>query len=275
MLRSDAEGRLSNGVGMDVARPGCCWMWLIGALVSVAGTADAQLIYDVDFDGPPHVVGQESATVSGNSPITRPAPTRISFGSPTVVTSLGTLGQRPVEFNGGETISSGNANYEQMQFALYDIVDAPLYRSAFDLHLDRLDPGTVGGGDQFVVLLDANTVRRLDFSSDGLSIEPAGLPSILVPFSFGTRYRIDTLVDFRDSSWKVQMNGVTVYDGSIGVNDGDLRSMRFNLSDVNGDGSGLVGLDNFRLIAIPEPGTAFLVSIGLGLLACGRRSRHL
>jgi hypothetical protein len=47
--------------------------------------------------------------------------------------------------------------------------------------------------------------------------------------------------------------------------------MRFNLQDGDGDGSARVGLDNFRLVAIPEPGTGLLVGIGLGLIAGRRR----
>src|SRR5215470_17728071 len=112
---------------------------LVAVLVVAAGVVNTcvagpeQILYDVDFDGPPHVVGSTPAFGFGSFP--RKTPTsggQIFFpsGSATVETAFGPLTNRPVKLKAldGTPTDPNKLGGADLQFDLTDFSLASLNR---------------------------------------------------------------------------------------------------------------------------------------------------
>ena len=75
---------------------------LFFALLAV--DANAELLYDLRFDTPPHVVGELPATGSG--PLPRDTVSEIRFGDPLVTSTLLGLLDQPLQFEAGYAVSA-------------------------------------------------------------------------------------------------------------------------------------------------------------------------
>jgi hypothetical protein len=97
-------------------RQGTCHaLCVAGILVACAGTAHAEILYDVDFSTPPHTVGEAPASFVGDLPRRGPSRVVTQFNnSTTVVSAAGPLVDQPAVLEG---VSNGGVTLE---FAVND-----------------------------------------------------------------------------------------------------------------------------------------------------------
>ncbi|WP_166442568.1 S8 family serine peptidase [Phragmitibacter flavus] len=199
------------------------------------------VIYDVNWDEAPHVIGQVSA-VGGHH-----APSSLNFGNPIVRETFGVLNNRPLEL-----IDGGNSsNYSQPRFDLK--LNAKTYRVEFDLtSLDNSDSTSVffDGITNFV---------RFTFSPSSISMHGGSLVSI--PFSASALNRVVIDVNLTTNTYTLQLNNQTPVTGSITSVLADVAAIRFSTSD--GGTQGGSAIDNVRISAfqIGEQTTAPIATV--------------
>lgn len=225
------------------------------ALLSTANAVAAQYFYAVDFNGPQNQVGQPPAT--GMGPQT---PSRIVFGSPTVVSSFGHLTDQPLLF---EAI-----NYQQIEFDLGRAV--PSYFLDFDFETRNLNPslfsfrtffnypsfGLHGGG--YINVPPANSTPLPGWTEDELHHMHIG-------------------VDVVAGTWSFQLDNRAPATGFLDANTGDVQSIRMNLSAWRAftpdDPTVQVAIDNIVIgTVVPEPSSCVLCAMASGLLLLLRRA---
>jgi hypothetical protein len=134
----------------------------------------------------------------------------------------------------------------------------------------------------FGTLLDTPQVRTVNFHPLAMTVRtfnPLHLGGTVTSFVDDVLYHVDIHVDLSSDSWTVSVDGRSK-QSAFGSTGGDLDRVRFSLAPWHGDAvvdpTVFIGLDNVRISSVgvaPEPSTALLMSLGLGMLAIRGRSR--
>jgi hypothetical protein len=245
-----------------------------GAL-AFAGT-DA-VLYDVDFDGPPHVVG--SAPAYGAGPFTRHTPTAGGqifqpLGIADVVAASGVLANKPVRL----TALDGTPNDPilggvDLQFnldPLYNPFLGPL--DVFHAQVDE-EISEIATSAGFGIFWDSPAIHKVEFSPDGnIRIKDAlGTDLLIGPYAPRTLYTVRMGFDRAAATWSASINGNPIYAGPL--EDTDLEMFRIAMTTGDSSTTSVVFVDNIKITAVvPEPGTLFLTVGALaGVLLARRR----
>lgn len=166
------------------------------------------------------------------------------------------------------------ATYEQVSLTLGS--GFTKYRIEFDLETQ----GLTGSGYSFGMLADTHEVQTLNFAdccSDNISMWSGGpaTTTSIGTLSDDTLMHVTVDVDLDYGYWMTSVSGVGSSVAPFYASDGDIFSLRFNLSPALG-GVGLntnvfVGMDNLVVTSVPLPPALWLV--GAGLLALGGVAR--
>jgi hypothetical protein len=264
-------------------RIACQWVIFLSAVAGAGRVCQAGPdvnLYDVDFNGPPHVVGMTPAFGFGPYPRNTPtsggqilAPT----GTATVVPAFGLLGTRPVEITAldgtpGESILGG-AN---LLFDLSDPALSPLKR--FHAQVDVL-LGGISTATGLGIFFDAPSIHKVEFSPDGniRVLDATGLNQIVGTHMVENLYTVGMTFDKEAATWSAAINGTPVYSGP--VDDIDLENFRIAMTTGSTTVTSVAAVDNIIIVAdavvVPEPGTLALgaiVTCAGSLLALRRRS---
>lgn len=250
----------------------------------------SRLVYDVRFTNDP--IGSVPATSAGPYPRFEPSPHALSPTLPQVVASAGALVDRPLVYEGVgysgsylsldledyyyqegwpvpdfDCIFAGGSNQECTEFSRH--------ARRFDISLDLIvfDGSSPGNDKYFTVLLDTPTVMRLDFQMDGtvsLFDGNSGNTHDLGTFELGELLHVGFDVDLEHDLLSITFDDDLRHFGDVGSS---IALLNFRLA-MGTDAVGTVAVDNLRVLAIPEPGTAALMGLGLAVLGL-RRARRL
>ena len=220
------------------------------------------LFYSVGFNSPLNQVGQLPTTGLGYS-----TPSRIVFGTPTVVSSFGSLTNQPLLFSA--------IGYQQIQFNLGQGV--PDYFVDFDFESHNLNPSLYA----FSTLFDMAGAGAQNFYFHGsghIGVPPANSP-YLPGWSDDQLHHIHIGIDLPTSSWTFQLDGGMPATGLFTAVSSDILSMRMNLSTwyqgTTNNPIVQVAIDNVVIgNTVPEPSIAIVSCIGFaGLLLRRWRNR--
>lgn len=211
-----------------------------------------QLLYDVNFEAPTHIVDRVATTDLG--PVPRHGPSSNYFGQPMIRTQAGTLDGQFVRFDKAHS-TTDTYPYCQMRFSLNSttgIAQYPSYRMRFDMVVHSLE--TSNHSDEFTAFIDDANIQPIRFHPNH-QIEAANA-GVVGTYTDNSRlaFRID--VDQVQRSWKVFMNDMQLVSGPLitlpdyGT---EMASMRFNLAAYSTYAS--VDVDNVRIEGLPEPVT--------------------
>jgi hypothetical protein len=221
---------------------------LVGASVMLtAGPALAQYFW-VDFDTPPHQVGQPPAT--GYGPPPRQTVSSIPFGTPTVVSTFGLLTDQPCEFN------SFDAEGDQIKL---DVSDLP-QTDGYGLVCDILIADLATGGD-FAILFDTPQVRTIRFSSTGdVNVYVPGIFSGSIgTFAMGEVLHVEVSLELVSDLWTILVGPSIYYAGAFGGAT-ELRDIRFSTPVTPNPPGASAGIDDILVWDEPlstavEPGS--------------------
>jgi hypothetical protein len=255
-------------------------LFAAGGLANTCLAGPERILYDVDFDGPPHVVGATPAFGFGSFP--RNTPTsggQIFFpsGSATVETSFGPLANRPVKLKAldGTPNDPGKLGGADLQFDLMDPSLASLDR--FHASVDVV-PAQLRTASGLGIFFDASSIHSVQFWPDaGIRIiDATGVNSVVGFYSPESTYHVQMTFDRAAVEWSAAINGIPVYQGPAADTDMD----RFRIAMTTGDSisPAVAFVDNIRVSAdVPEPATTAVVGSALGcigLFARRRRTRY-
>jgi hypothetical protein len=211
------------------------------------------VLYDIDFSSPTHVVGEQMTVGDGPVPRNTPSMSMFDFGEQIVVTSYGSLTQQPVQLI-PDTTSKNLYGYSQMQLDLFTF-NYQIYRLDFDVCIENM---TAGSWDSFVVLFDIPSVNRLDFTNEGNIV---GHSNPIGSFDFGQLLSMSVLVDLAENTWSITCNSEHLQTGQFFYPypcypflPRYIHTIRFNLADDLGD-SVVAGaaIDNIKVVGISKP----------------------
>jgi len=219
-------------------------LWAIATIATPANAA--VVLYDIDFGTPPHTVGSPPAT--GGGPPPRDTVTSINFGNPTVVSSLGTLTDQPLEFDsfdGGDQVE-------------LDLSDLPL----FDFYTTEVEVliETRTAGGRFVILHDTTQIRNIEFIDGVISVFVPGvtdpLPGTPIGnYTPGVPILVRAEIDLAADNWEVFLDNILAHSGSFGGAT-EIVMVRFSTDVVPlppGTGT-LAGIDNVIITGVaPTP----------------------
>src|SRR5262245_51773539 len=245
-----------------------CFAAALGAGRVCCAGADV-IIYDVEFDGPPHVVGL--TPTFGAGPYPRHTPTSggqilSPTGTATVVPAFGLLGTRPVQL----TALDGTPNDPilggtDLIFDLSDFEFSPLKR--FHASVDVVF-GDVTTSTGLGVFFDTPGIHKVEFSPDGkIRVrDTMGLDQVVGDHVVETVYHVSMTWDKGTSQWSAAINGNPVYLGP--VDDPDLLQFRIAMTTGSTTVTSVGVVDNIRIVAdavpVPEPCTLMLTTMIVG-----------
>ena len=203
-------------------------------LWSDAAAQTGELLYDVDFGPPEHVVGRR--VTLGSGPLPRRTPTS-SLGSPTVVGSVGTLIDQPALL-----ARPVGVQIDSMTFDLGLGFDR--YEVELDAFLASLPDPTSFRTMGFAVLNFTELVglQRFTFQSDGRIRVGPGEQFVIGDFQIGSEVHIKTISDYRSGLWTIMLNDIVLHEGP--VIGGDLSSVAVSIQTAEG---ATIGVDNIRI----------------------------
>jgi hypothetical protein len=232
-------------------------------------------LYDVDFNGPPHMVGATPAFGAG--PFPRKTPTSggqifSPFGDAQVVAAFGPMTDRPVRLTALDGTPTdpilGGVN---LQFDLSDPLLAGL--DVFHAQVDVL-PTNISSSTGLAVFFDSTSIHSVAFSNDGniRVIDATGVNQVVGPYDPQTIYTVRMTFDRAAATWAASVNGNPVYSGPVAEN--NLATFRIAMTTGNTDITALAYVDNIKITAVvPEPSTFGLAIMACGWLAGGRRRK--
>lgn len=190
-------------------------------------------IYQVDWDGSPHAVGQTTATGGPNAPST-------IHGTPKVRQSAGGMLNRPVELVGGP---GGGYNYSQLRFDMGGRAE----KVVVEFDLQKLD------SDDLVLFFDVPTSHRADFNETTISFS-----GIVMPYDSSAVNRIRIEYEIATMTTSLSLNGGTPVSTPISVGSATaLMALRFSADDRGVQGGTvidnlIIGTENAPPVDPPE-----------------------
>ena len=223
-------------------------------------------LYDVDFNGPPHVVGLTPAFGAGPFPRNTPTSGGQIFsptGAAEVVSNFGLLNDTPVRLTAldGTPADPGILGGAYLQFDLNDPQLAGLNR--FIAQVDVF-PSGVSTSTGLGIFFDAPAIHKVEFSNDGMLrvLDATGLNQVIGPYEPRVIYTVRMTFDRAAATWAASINGTPIYSGP--VDDIDLQDFRIAMTTGNTDVTASAAVDNIIITAaVPEPGTLVLAVLGL------------
>ena len=212
------------------------------------------LLYDLDFSSPTHVLGSPPTTGAGPAP--RDTVSSIPFGTPTVVSSFGSLTDQPLEFN------SFDGAGDQIRLALDDVILGTMYTIETEVEIADV----VAPFRPFGVIIDGLPgIRRVDFHSDNTirafaSFTPP-IP-ILGTYAFNTKIDLKIQVDLTADTWEIFIDGVSTHSGVYG-GAAAIKAVRFSTDVISPPGASSTAIDNVRVTIGPFSTPVIPVSIDI------------
>ena len=212
-----------------------CFIFVFSIIISFVASLQAeQVFFNITFSSPEHTVGFPPAT---NPPT---GPTRIVFGEPVVLDSLGSLNHQPLVFN-----TEGNSPtfyYDQIKLG------TPGYENFYYVSFDLLIQNLIDSTNQFTVLFDTPTVRNIIFRNDGdIFLLNPGDSCVIGSFSEDTVMRFEVYLYMNDRQWTIIVNDNIMHSGDFNFEE-YLRSIRFSMglraAYTTPNHNTFVGLDN-------------------------------
>lgn len=250
---------------MRLIPPVWCFVLVFSLVLAlVPGLSHAQdpgtLLYDIDWDGPPHQVDQRITAGT-----TSKSPSQIYSGVMYVRSSIGALTNRPLE------MSQIEAMYDQFQLGVRNratryVLDFDMIHTGSSNLALFLDPTNTGifrtdfGGDGSITFLNAtreNGVYKVT-------------PSMQTPSTYDARSVSHVQMDFDKGNARVilKVNGVTKAQWQITdlSNDFDIGGVRFSST-----GAEAIGVDNIQLRAFNALTATYTIpeSLNLGTTTVG------
>jgi hypothetical protein len=261
----------------------CCVMFRVVGSFVVAAVAGGSVcragpdvtLYDVDFNGPPHVIGLTPAFGAGPFPRNTPtsggqifAPT----GAAEVVSTFGLLADTPVLLTALDgTPADPILGGVDLQF---DLSDPQL--AGYSRFIAQVDvfPSGVSTSTGLGIFFDAPAIHKVEFSNDGMLrvADATGLNQVIGPYEPRVTYTVRMTFDRTAAEWAASINGTPIYQGP--VDDTDLKTFRIAMTTGNTDVTASAAVDNILITAaVPEPGTLMLAVVGMAgslFMAAGR-----
>jgi len=233
-------------------------------------------LYDVDFNGPPHVVGTTPAFGFGPYPRNTPTAGGQIFsptGSAKVVAANGPMTNKPVRLTAidGTPNDPNHLGGADLQFDLDDPQIFPLTR--FHASVDVL-PSDLRTASGLGIFFDASTIHSVQFMPDGniRIIDATGVNKVVGQYSPETVYTVQMTFDEAIAQWSAAINGIPVYHGPTD----EVDMERFRIAMTTGDTliSCSAFVDNIKISAdVPEPGTICLAGMVMSAVALLPRRR--
>jgi hypothetical protein len=193
-----------------------------------AGIVEPPVVYQVDWDGPPHTLNQKTATGGAH------APSRINYGEPTVVSSFGQLTMRPLELINTDTQTF---SYSQIRFSLNSAVKK--YVLEFDVQKSE--------ADQLTILFDTNDGVRNFHLNSSITGYRLSLPTI--SWNPAVKNRVRLIVDLATLTCEVTVNNNPPVSGTISPGATSHGAVRISCNDQGVDGG--VAIDNLTISTEP------------------------
>jgi hypothetical protein len=245
---------------------------VVSTVGSLCQAGTERVLYDVNFDGPPHVVGAEPVYDFG--PFPRDTPTEGGqifhpFGSAEVVSAFGPLTNRPAKL----TAIDGTPNNPVLGGANLEFNLDPLYNPQL-ANIDRFHasvdvmPWQLRTASGLGIFFDAESIHSVQFWPDGniRIIDATGVNQIVGPYSPDAVYHVRMAFDTAASEWSASINGVPVYHGPTDENE----MWMFRIAMTTGDtiSPAIAYVDNIHITGdVPEPSTIGLAGLALSSLA--------
>lgn len=182
------------------------------------------VLYNIDFSAPTHVLGSTVSTSDDSD-----TPTRTIFGNPVVVNQEGILSNNSLLFNSNDSQNG----YEQIELAIDRRYDQ--YFISFEIYHENLS----GIKNNFSVLFDTPQVRNLKFSGLNNTIStfiPFIGSQFLEPISDGISHSVILSLDLVTESWDITIDNKLFATRDFRAN--SIESIRFSLAPaiVGSDG---------------------------------------
>jgi hypothetical protein len=214
------------------------------------------ILYQIDFSTPPHIVGSPMVMESGHP--TRHTASSSLHGTQQVVSSYLGFTQQPLKFIALPVFN--DRSYSQFRLALDDMMPYPHYTLSFDLSLGDFNPASAW--DEFVVLFDTPSIVRLDFRKDGTIRENGSTSNghTIGTFNFGEPFSMSVEVDLPTNTWIIYKDSCLLFEGQFLYPGGGypippeiMVAVRFNLVDTRNDSYTVsAAIDNIILSGSPE-----------------------
>jgi hypothetical protein len=247
-------------------------LFVAATVGSVCQAGTERILYDVDFDGPPHAVGAEP--VYGYGPFPRKTPTEGGqifhpFGSAEVVSAFGPLTNRPVKLTALDgtpndpVLGGANLEFDLDELLHPELAEIDRFHASVDVVPNQLRTASGLG-----IFFDASSIHSVQFGNDGniRIIDATGVNQVVGPYFPENVYHVRMAFDRAAAEWSASINGVPVYSGPTDEIDMD----RFRIAMTTGDmiSPAVAYVDNIHITAdVPEPATIGLVGLAVSSLA--------
>lgn len=210
---------------------------LSAAAPDIRSHASDVLLYDVDFNGPPHSLNETPAVGASIHHVSE-----IRFGLPEVIPAYGDLKERPLLFRGRE-------GYDQIGFQIP--TGYANYRIEYELVTGNLKNSQFG----FAIFLDTPQVRVFHLHGGNNRTYRFPFPEKELPhpqlWEDGKKSRYVIEVDLGRNEWRAWQDGVHLFTAPFNAT--KLQKVRFSLSPVYlgaaEDLSIVAALDNLKITA--------------------------
>src|SRR5258705_4875518 len=180
----------------------------------------AVLLYDVAFAAPEQALNEEVKVVEPQTAQQFPSkiPSAIFFGHPTVIAKLCGLEQQPVQL----AVAHATEGLEGLEFLLDQRYGR--YHVELDLCVQQIDPPPLPSqAVQVAVFLDVAEAYALGFMSGGvlaivdptLHPETQATPPPVGTFELRKPVHLSFDVDLEKQTWRIAVDGKTVYDAAL------------------------------------------------------------
>jgi len=210
-----------------------------GVTVNNDNLSEQVLLYNVTFDTPPHVLNSEPMVSAHGQP--RACPSKVVFGHPIVIDSIGLFSGNSCVFTSDEI-----DGYTQLQF-ITGINYPAEFTEEYDKYHIEMDILIKDLVNDFTILLDRPTVQTINFYIDN----QRNLIDIFTPFignftigefEFDVPIHLEIDLNVLEEKITISIDDEEVYNGSSEECE-MLRSVRINLC-TGSDLSDFVALDN-------------------------------
>lgn len=261
--------------GFACAQCCCCSRWSRRRFWRRRLALTFPVFYDIDFSS--DTVGAPPATSQWFEEFPRAHPSN-AIGNLTVVEAAGPLGDQPLHFTVGPNPPGEHLQTNQIYLDLdYFRHYTNYFEILFEATVLSLGPIVLpyNVASSFSVILDAPSVRRVDFNYDGTITKYVSVPSPVLTtigsYTMGQKLDVAIGVNLVDDLWSIAIGGTTLHVGDFGLSS-SLNPVRFGLATATI--SGEAAIDNIRVVTVPEPAAGALLVLGLTILGARSPRRH-